>query len=896
MKHEIKYQGARFYKCALQLNPFSYAKFQGKTPMDEKSYNQQVLEQCKKNDIEVVGLADHGQVESSKGLREHLRNGGITVFPGFEIASSEKIHMVCLYPEETEDAALNQYLGQLMGESSSKLKAKPTHSSSKSCQEIAKMVLNEQDGFWFAAHATVKNGILRLSGAGDNFVDLWKEEELVIAVQIPGKVEGLDMSEEDLRKYREIIDNKNKNYKRKKPIAVINAKDIEKPADLANDSASCRIKMTEPSFISFRQAFYDPQSRIGLNHNIPESTHSAILSIKWEGAGFFENAELAFSEGLNALIGGRGTGKSALIESLAFVLGEDSSKRKEDQNNVDSLRKYALEDSQVIVKIRSKAQNGAHYTIERRFGESPVVKNKNGEISNLKPKDLLPKIYILRQNEILEIEKDEKAKLELLNYFLPDSVPFNENLAELRKKLADNRRKLLHHQEEFDSLDASVGEEQGYLEKSKNFDKFGITDKLKNVDSLEKEKHIQRQIDEQFRELKEWLDAYPGLADLSFLKAEHSEKLPNAKIIKKIESIFVGLREKMDALHKQASQFIQKAEKDEQKERQNWQREIEKINTELDQAIAKLPEQAGKTGKEIGKAYTDIIRKLAEIKTKKGRHKNYKQLIETLEKEREKYLDEYRDTAFKRFDDMNDAVKKLNKKLESKLKISLARAKNREELKDFLLKIGGIGAAKIEWLEEVEELDLKDWSEWVKEKSSQKFLDKYKKYGLSKNTAENLISMDREQRLELQEIELKDKVEIKLNTAHTGSPPNYVALDKLSTGQKCTAILNLLLLDRDDPLIIDQPEDNLDNAFIAERIVNDIRQSKLQRQFLFATHNANIPVFGDAELIAVLSGTSDKGSIHDQGSIDKKSIQRQAAEILEGGKAAFNTRKEKYGF
>ena len=226
----------------------------------------------------------------------------------------------------------------------------------------------------------------------------------------------------------------------------------------------------------------------------------------------------------------------------------------------------------------------------------------------------------------------------------------------------------------------------------------------------------------------------------------------------------------------------------------------------------------------------------------------------------------------------------------------MARAKNREELKDFLLKIDGIGAAKIEWLEKAEELDLKDWSEWVKEKSSQKFLDKYKNYGLSKNTAENLISMGREQRLELQEIELKDKVEIKLNTAHTGSTPNYVALDKLSTGQKCTAILNLLLLDRDDPLIIDQPEDNLDNAFIAERIVNDIRQSKLQRQFLFATHNANIPVFGDAELIAVLSGTSDKGSIHDQGSIDKKSIQRQAAEILEGGKAAFNTRKEKYGF
>ena len=108
--------------------------------------------------------------------------------------------------------------------------------------------------------------------------------------------------------------------------------------------------------------------------------------------------------------------------------------------------------------------------------------------------------------------------------------------------------------------------------------------------------------------------------------------------------------------------------------------------------------------------------------------------------------------------------------------------------------------------------------------------------------------------------------------------------------------MNLLLLSREDPLIIDQPEDNLDNAFIAERIVQDLRKSKTNRQFLFATHNANIPVLGDAEMITVLSGKHDNGPIHHEGSIDKPEVRDQAAEILEGGQAAFDMRRNKYGF
>ena len=108
----------------------------------------------------------------------------------------------------------------------------------------------------------------------------------------------------------------------------------------------------------------------------------------------------------------------------------------------------------------------------------------------------------------------------------------------------------------------------------------------------------------------------------------------------------------------------------------------------------------------------------------------------------------------------------------------------------------------------------------------------------------------------------------------------------------------LLLLDNQDPLIMDQPEDNLDNAFIAERIVQELRAAKTERQFLFATHNANIPVFGDAEWIGVCTAAEDQAEMPTdaQGSIDIPLIRDHVARILEGGKEAFMQRKEKYGF
>ena len=115
--------------------------------------------------------------------------------------------------------------------------------------------------------------------------------------------------------------------------------------------------------------------------------------------------------------------------------------------------------------------------------------------------------------------------------------------------------------------------------------------------------------------------------------------------------------------------------------------------------------------------------------------------------------------------------------------------------------------------------------------------------------------------MKIEELELPATTKIELNTAANDAPPTWQTLEALSTGQKATAVLLLLLLESDAPLVVDQPEDDLDNSFIADGVVPTMKHEKRKRQFIFSTHNANIPVLGDAELIIGLSTAVQNDSV-----------------------------------
>ena len=121
----------------------------------------------------------------------------------------------------------------------------------------------------------------------------------------------------------------------------------------------------------------------------------------------------------------------------------------------------------------------------------------------------------------------------------------------------------------------------------------------------------------------------------------------------------------------------------------------------------------------------------------------------------------------------------------------------------------------------------------------------------------------------------------------------YKESPNLSTGQRCTTILPILLVQSERPLLIDQPEDNLDNAFIYETIVKALQAVRGSRQVVFVTHNPNIPVLGDAERVFVLESDGHNARLRRVGTVDE--CKDDIETILEGGREAFLQRKRRYG-
>jgi len=127
----------------------------------------------------------------------------------------------------------------------------------------------------------------------------------------------------------------------------------------------------------------------------------------------------------------------------------------------------------------------------------------------------------------------------------------------------------------------------------------------------------------------------------------------------------------------------------------------------------------------------------------------------------------------------------------------------------------------------------------------------------------------------------------------------YIPFDSASAGQQASALLGTLLSQGGTPLIIDQPEDDLDSDTVLQ-IVSKIWRSKSRRQLIFSSHNANLVVNGDADLVLVCAylnaGDQSAGHIKEQGAIDVAAVRDEITSVMEGGERAFRLRKEKYGF
>lgn len=853
--------------------------------MNEEQYNQELLRICKEEGIIVIGLANHGNVDGINAVRKIMSQNDIVVFPGFEISSSEKAHFVCLFPETTTEDDLNRYLGSL-GLTNSENDVWPSNLGGN---DLLKKV-NELGGFAYAAHCTEGSGVL-----SRRLHHVW-QNSLLKAAQIKGTLEDLKNQGED--GYCQILLNKTPEYQRERPVALINAKDVAQPDDLHKPETCCLIKMTKPCFSSFKQAFLDPESRVRLLSEVPEKYYSCIESIKFTG-GYLDGLELEFSEHLNAVIGGRGTGKSTLLECIRYALDlHPVGKNAQKQHDGIIKENLAKEKGRIDIKIRSSAMNGNRFVVSRRYGESVSVRGENGDPSIFSPSDLLPHIEIYGQNEIYDIAQDPQGQLDLMNRFLDvDTGSIEGQLAEIKGRLKENRESILGAMEHLAEIEEDAKHLSKLQEQANQFKELNLEEKMKIVPKLEKEKQLSGLVTKEVSQLWEGLSSIiDEMPNTEFLNDEYLAELPHADILKTIRGNIESLNKSVCELSYQIVEITTSTEKDIQSHQHKLDLEIKSDEEILEKAYKEIPCCEGQSGTEIGTQYQLLLRKIEKLRPKVSRHAEKKKALEDLEKTRILLLDKLSAARAERSAQLQRALKDLNHKLAGKIKLTVLPEANRNPLMDFLkgCELDGIGPKRLAWIEKADDFSPVKLAEMIK-----KGLNALEnaEWGITSSLAGALVKLPLSKILEMEELELPDTITIELNVAHENKV-NYRPLNKLSTGQQCTAILHMLLLDNRDPLIMDQPEDNLDNAFIADRIVKELRSAKVSRQFIFATHNANIPVFGDAEWIGVFEAEQNHACIKDdlQGAIDLQQVQEKTAEILEGGRMAFIQRKEKYGF
>lgn len=384
--------------------------------------------------------------------------------------------------------------------------------------------------------------------------------------------------------------------------------------------------------------------------------------------------------------------------------------------------------------------------------------------------------------------------------------------------------------------------------------------------------------------------------DLAFINDEALEGLPDVAQLIAVRTTLEGVSQGFTVHLKAMRAMLDEASGQLTAQQEAWQQAIQGHEAELERALRTLPSAAGKSGQEVGTAYQRLMGDIERIKPMKAKLPTHESQGNTLKQERRNLLAELSDLRGQRIQALQRAAKRLNRRLEGKLRVEIVPEADRSPLLNFLLgcKLEGVGEKRLAWIEEAETISPLSLAQSIQNGSADVQLD----WGVTQMVAEALTKLQPSQLMELEALELDHRVDISLNVAHGQAEPVFRPLSKLSTGQQCTAILHMLLLENADPLLMDQPEDNLDNAFIAERIVTELRDAKTSRQFLFATHNANIPVFGDAEWIGVFTAAENQGSLglEAQGSIDVPVIRDQVASILEGGRDAFIQRKEKYEF
>ena len=874
--------GARFYRCALQINPFAYLRRHHKqtTFESESEYNDAIVEACLENGIEVVAITDHYRVQSSMTLVRAARAAGLWAFGGFEAVAKDGVHFLCLFDPDKDDR-LERYIGECGVHDPNR----PSPTGNLDSAELLE-VSREWGAVTVAAHVASRGGLLKTL-QGQARIDVWASPNL-LACALPGPVEDAPDG------IRQILQNKDAEHRRPRPVAIVNASDANDPEDLKKSSASSFIKMSKVSVEGLRQAFLDPESRIRLNSDPFPEPHAEFVSMTWKG-GFLGDTSVHFNGNLNALVGGRGTGKSTMIESIRYVLGLEPLGEEARKAHEGVVKHVLRPGTKVSLLVRTYHPSESRYVIERSVPNPPTVKDETGDVLTVSPRDVMPGVQVFGQHEISELARSPEKLTVLLERFAERDASLSGQKKELRLGLERSRRRIVEVRREMEMLEERLADLPGLEETEKRFRDAGLEERLKEKSLIVREENLFSILDERlepFRMLqRELVESLP--IDAAFVSDKALDGLPNADVLGEMDGVLATLSARLDEVGSRFDDALSGADSAITGIKDQWNERHKAVEETYERLLRDLQKS-----RIDGAEFIQLRRQIEGLSPLKDRLEGLGTDLETHEAYRRRLVSEWEDIKAREYREIAAAARKISRKLRDRVRIEVTMAGDREPLEVVLRAVGGNLAAALDRLRKVDQLSLPELSQHCR-KGKESLVAAY---GLPPGAAERIAGAGLDLHMKIEEVELPPTTHIELNTAPDGEPAEWQTLEALSKGQKATAVLLLLLLESEAPLVVDQPEDDLDNRFITEGIVPTMRREKRRRQFVFSTHNANIPVLGDAELILGLAafGEAEDGQARiapeHMGAIDSRAVRELVEETLEGGKDAFEMRRSKYGF
>ena len=607
--------------------------------------------------------------------------------------------------------------------------------------------------------------------------------------------------------------------------------------------------------------------------------------------GFLDGADIEFSDGLNCLIGPRGAGKSTIIELIRFALdvmpGRDGDPLRK---RIDSIVRTNLQGGRVELQIETK--DGMAYTISRTLDGESIVLDQDGKPVSLKGSRLIP-ADVYSQNQIENIAETPHYQLDLIDKFAEAELThIGLDLDMLENDVQANTGQIIPLLQQQVRLSEQIKERPLIEEKLKAFAKAGGEDaaavnKAHALKALrDREVHTTGAAADamklQAQQIKKLKGGLAG--ELPTLFASDLLQGPNGELL-------AGGLKKLQAAANEVDQFLEQAVdrlRTAYESLKPLQESLAQAHAGQELEFRKLIEKHKETQAQTVER-TKLEKRRNELLGMERQLADVQKQLKNLEQQRQNLMTELSDRRDGRFAARQKVARKLTDELGPMINVEVRQFGEREQYRLLIERaIANAGVKKqLVGSRVVTNLTPSELYDLVRSKSAREIAERCQ---LNENQATAVLTeMSKPENLyELETVGLDDTPSIQLDDG------GYKDSASLSTGQKCTAILPILLFESANPLLIDQPEDNLDNGFVFGTVVKSLHKVSGNRQLIFVTHNPNIPVLGNAARVVVMHSNGQNALPKAAGDVD--GCKEHIVSLLEGGEEAFKKRMKRYDY